>query len=92
MQLRADKAPGNAPFAVQHKGRGRGAHIAPLARKRAIAVMRYRVRRPDYIYMGKDLNFYSFWPIISEVAEKGFCVFADEPEYDAGFVIPTAFC
>ena len=29
--------------------------------------------------------------IISEVAEKGFCVFADEPEYDAGFVIPTAF-
>lgn len=52
MQLRADKAPGNAPFAVQHKGRGRGAHIAPLARKRAIAVMRYRVRRLPCLHGG----------------------------------------
>lgn len=29
--------------------------------------------------------------VVQEVAEKGFCVFSDEPVYDAGFVIPTTF-
>ena len=29
--------------------------------------------------------------VVQEVAEKGFCVFSDEPVYDARFVVPTAF-
>ncbi|MEL3906056.1 MAG: hypothetical protein P1P65_03355 [Treponema sp.] len=29
--------------------------------------------------------------MIQKVAEKGFCIFADEPVYDAGFHVPTNF-